>query len=104
MNLRLITVSVCCTYLAVMGSYALVFGETGGQGSIFVWKYDKPNLCSDCVLVDPNENYLGHYQVHILKLGEKPTFYNYNCWGCSISDYQHILDETGLWYYPQYSK
>lgn len=50
------------------------------------------------VKVEPN-NGPPYYQVHYLKVGEKPSYYNYNCWGCSGDDYQKIFKETGLWYW-----
>lgn len=70
--------------------------------------------CMDCVAVEPNPfaHYgnktlaanplqLEAYQVHYLKAGETPTYFDYNCWGCDENDYNTIFHETGLWYYPK---
>lgn len=73
---------------------------------------DTSTQCMDCVAVEPNPfaHYgnsslngipiqLGAYQVHYLKPGEQPTYFDYNCWGCSMDDYNTIFHESGLWYW-----
>lgn len=53
---------------------------------------------SQIVNVEPNDGPL-YYQVHYLKAGEKPSYFNYQCWGCSGNDFLKIFEETGLWNY-----
>lgn len=82
---------------------AIVLAVLGaGQAYAYQWyMIDESNMCDNCIPVEPNPFVQGNYPVHILKAGEQPSFYNYDCWGCSYSDYSKIFDQTGLWYWPQ---
>lgn len=94
-------IPICCIlYLCLgMGSIDVAFGENGGHS--MSWFFIHPNVCSGCYIVEPNDNYLSYSQLYQIESGETKTLHNYNCYGCDVSDYQKILDEKGLWYYPQ---
>lgn len=62
---------------------------------------DESTMCDNCIPVEPNPYAHGFYEVHYLKHGEQPIWYNYECWGCQYSDYSNIFNQTGLWYWPQ---
>jgi hypothetical protein len=103
MQKTLIVMAIIVTSLMVQSTYA------------YQWvRIDNSNMCSGCVAVEPNPfaHYgnsslngipieFGAYQVHYLKHNEKPTYFDYNCWGCYESDYAKIFNETGIWYYPK---
>jgi len=74
-----------------------IFNASASTG----WYLIDTHLCSGCIPVEPNDQYLGFYQVHYLKPNEQFTQYNYNCWGCTVQDYSKIFNQTGLWYWPQ---
>ena len=93
----------------------LIVGIFSQYASAYEWYWiDRSDQCVDCIPVEPNPfaHYsnttvngilvpYGPYQVHYLKPGEQPTYFDYNCWGCSVSDYDKIFQETGLWYWPK---